>query len=224
MKFISEILYEDNDIIVCRKESGVPVQTNKGSAQDMVSYLKNYRAENHEVPEIFLIHRLDQPVEGIMVFAKTKAAATNLSSQFQQKNIDKYYLAVADSVIDHEKGTLIDYLKKDGKANTSSVVTNGADGAKFAKLAYQVLECKNDRTLVEIKLETGRHHQIRVQMSHAGYPICGDRKYNNACNDAYMPIALCAFKLKFKHPKTKKDMEFTRVPKGEIFQEFRINR
>ena len=261
-----EILQEDNDIIVCRKPFGIPVQTAKTGQQDMISLLRNHRAGKREVPEIYVIHRLDQPVEGIMVFAKNQKAAASLSRQIQQKSIDKYYYALAEGKLMPQEGKLENYLLRDGKSNTSKVVTADTRGAKKAILYYKVLQIKELsakepeikesqvkepqvkepqvkepqikealkvpstkepeaegelQSLIEVQLETGRHHQIRVQMAHAGFPLVGDKKYNSGCRTGYMPIGLCSIRLAFVHPSTGKRLEFSIEPQGEAFRSFR---
>lgn len=204
------ILYEDEDIIVCRKPAGVAVQTKRLGQADMESLLKNYRVGKGEVPYIGVVHRLDQPVEGVMVFAKTKEAAASLSRQIAAKLTDKYYYAMVDGVPKARKGTLEDYLLRDGRTNTSAVVKRGTREAKRAELSYEVLEQKGERAILRIRLETGRHHQIRVQLSHAGMPIVGDRKYNFKENmtPSGGQLALCSYQLGLKHPKTHKNLTF----------------
>lgn len=221
-----EILQEDNDIIVCRKPTGIPVQTAKLGQKDMVSLLKNYRVGKKEAPEIYVVHRLDQPVEGVMVFAKNQKAAASLSKQIQQKSVDKYYYAVVEGVTDTPQGKLEDYLLRDGKTNTSKVVTAATKGAKKAVLQYRVLAVNEvlPQSLLEIKLDTGRHHQIRVQMAHAGYPLVGDKKYNPGCQSGYMPIGLCSVRLAFVHPTTGKQVEFEISPQGEAFADLGDNK
>lgn len=223
MKYKADILFEDKSVIVCYKPSGIAVQTQKNSAQDMVSILRNYRNQKNEDPDIFLIHRLDQPVEGIMVFGKTKKAASVLSAQLSRNSIDKYYLAVTDHIVTEPKGQLKDYLLRDGKTNTSKVVPKGTEHAKLATLSYHCVAEDFGKSLVAIHLETGRHHQIRVQMANAGYPLYGDKKYNENAKEEYHPVALCSVYLKFTHPTSKKDMEFSYFPKNKIFHNFRIN-
>ena len=172
------ILYEDDAILVCVKESGVATQTKQIGQKDMESMLRTYRMQKGEQSYIGVIHRLDQPVSGVMVFAKTKEAAADLSRQVATKAADKYYYAVTDGVPEKKTGTLEDYLLKDGKTNLSKVVTRQTSGAKRAELSYEVLKQSETRALLNIKLATGRHHQIRVQMANAGWPLVGDRKYN----------------------------------------------
>ena len=214
-----EVIYEDEEIIVCRKPAGLPVQTASMTQQDMVSLLRNYFAAKRESAEVFVVHRLDQPVEGVMVFARTKQAAAALSRQIQQKGVDKYYLAVVEGVPKPDRGTVTDYLLRDGKTNTSKVVPKGTAEARLAVLHYQVQETYGNSSLVSIQLETGRHHQIRVQMAHMGHPLTGDKKYNPDCGSGYLPIALCSVKLSFLHPSTGKKMEFEVMPEGKAFKE-----
>lgn len=214
-----EIIYEDESILVCRKEAGVAVQTARAGQADMVSLLKNYRAKKKEEPYIGLVHRLDQPVEGVMVFAKTKQAAARLSAQVSSRSMEKEYLAVTTGAPQPEKGELCDWLLKDGRTNTSSVVKKGTPQAKEAKLTYEVVKVMEEgrKALVHIWLHTGRHHQIRVQFAHAGYPLYGDTKYGTADAKTYCPVALCSCRIAFVHPVTGKEMEFEIQPKGKGF-------
>ena len=181
------ILYEDKEIIVCHKAAGIAVQSARIGMPDMESTLKNYLVAKNpgKMPYLGVVHRLDQPVEGVLVFAKNKKAAAGLTGQITSGSVTKEYLAVTAQKVEKVQGHLEDYLKKDGKTNTSAVVTPETDGAKKAVLDYEVLnEVSDERTLtgkrilVRIQLGTGRHHQIRVQMAHAGMSLLGDRKYN----------------------------------------------
>lgn len=204
------ILYEDEDILVCHKPAGVAVQTKRLGQADMESLLKNYRVEKGETPYVGVVHRLDQPVEGIMVFAKTKEAAAALSRQIAAKLADKYYYAMVDGVPERKRGTLEDYLLRDGRTNTSAVVTRGTPEAKRAELSYEVVEQKEGCAVLRIRLETGRHHQIRVQLAHAGMPIVGDRKYNFKENmtPSEGGLRLCSYRIGFRHPKSHKNLTF----------------
>lgn len=218
------ILFEDKDIIVCYKPSGLPTQTAKLGAADMVSLLKNYLYKNQKEkkePYVAVIHRLDQPVEGLLVFAKTPFAAKELSKGMQGAGFGKYYKAVLCGRPLEKSGRLEDYLVKDGKTNTSRICTVNEKDAKKAVLTYEVLSEAEGKCLVQVKLDTGRHHQIRVQMANMGCPIWGDTKYNpqNVIDKAWKQIALCAYKLEFIHPKTKKKMLFEIEPKGDGFKE-----
>lgn len=227
------ILYEDQHIIVCQKEAGIAVQTARMSQMDMESALKNYLAakcgnadknaeskkfnkeksnqnnnriknktDSEKIPYLAVIHRLDQPVRGVLVFAKTPFAAKHLNAQVTNHSIGKYYLAEVDGLIPKESDTLEDYLLKDARTNTSKVVKAGTANSKKAILHYK----KEDEHTVAIELVTGRHHQIRVQLAHAGMPLVGDTKYNPAAVPGR--LGLCAYHLVFKHPKTGKEMEF----------------
>ena len=217
-----DIIYEDAEVLVVRKPAGLAVQTKRLGQKDLESMLKNHLAKKGKQPYIGMIHRLDQPVEGILVFAKTPKAAAALSAQAAEKTkgMKKEYLAVVCGNPDQPKGTLCDWLKKDGKTNLSSVVTKGTSDAKEAVLDYEVLKYKEEekRALVKINLKTGRHHQIRVQMAHAGMPLYGDSKYNPEPGGG--TVALCAFRLTFVHPASKKTMTFECNPKNPAFEEF----
>ena len=219
------ILYEDKEILVCRKASGMPVQAAGIGTMDMESALKNYLAQKNpgKLPYLAVIHRLDQPVEGVLVFAKTSQAAGSLSRQIMAGDAGKYYLAVAEGKPELSEGTLTDYLKKNGRANMSQAVSADTPGAKKAILHYKMLDQKEIngkiRTLLKIRLETGRHHQIRVQLSHAGMPLLGDRKYNPTGMRG-TSLGLCSCRLEFKHPKTGKQMRFETEPQGSAFLDF----
>lgn len=214
------ILHEDEYVIVCYKPAGIATQTAKMGAQDMESLLKNYLYKKEKkMPYIAVIHRLDQPVEGILVFAKTPFAAKELNKGLQGAGFGKYYKAVVCGIPKEKKAILEDYLVKDGKTNTSRVGKKDEAEAKKAVLSYEVLRQEADKALVQVKLETGRHHQIRVQMANMGCPIWGDTKYNSGENvdKSWKNIALCAYHLEFVHPKTKKKMTFEIEPEGEGF-------
>lgn len=217
------ILYEDEHIIVCYKPAGIPTQTSKLGEQDMVSLLKNYLRGGY----LAVIHRLDQPVEGLLVFAKTPFAAKELNKGLQGAGFGKYYQAVLWGIPKEKEATLENYLVKDGRTNTSRIADAKEKDAKKAVLHYEVLQTgkdgEKDISLVQVKLETGRHHQIRVQMAGMGHPIWGDAKYNTAPiqDRRFRQIALCAYKLKFIHPKTKRQMQFEIQPEGEGFCQLR---
>lgn len=162
----------------------------------------------------------------MLVFAKNKRAAAGLTGQITSGSVTKEYLAVTDQKPENVQGHLEDYLKKDGKTNTSAVVTSKTDRAKKAVLDYEVLNEVSDeristgkRILVRIQLGTGRHHQIRVQMAHAGMPLLGDRKYNPEDSSGLL-LGLCSCHLVFRHPVTGKKLEFQVTPKGECFAGF----
>ena len=219
------ILYEDKDMIVCHKPAGTAVQSARIGSMDMESALKNYLAQKEpkKMPYLGIVHRLDQPVEGILVFAKNQKAAGELSRQMASGEMAKTYLAVTGKKPQNKEGRLEDWLKKDGKTNTSFVVKEKSQGAKKAVLSYELLDRAEteggEQYLMKIHLETGRHHQIRVQMAHGGMPLLGDRKYN-AEEKSQTALALCSAELVLKHPSTKKKMEFKTVPSGNGFAEF----
>lgn len=217
------ILYEDAHIFVVVKPAGMPSQAERSTAVDMVSYLKNLMARRDKVsnPYVAVVHRLDRPVGGVMVYAKTPGAAADLSAQVSSRGVQKAYLAVLCGTLPKPQGHLEHYLRKDGRTNTSEVVTKPADG-KRAALDYTVLDTAtvtgNTYTLVDIQLETGRHHQIRVQMSAAGAPVAGDTKYGTG--GGFGEMGLFSRKLVFRHPVSKKVMEFSAVPHGRPFDLF----
>ena len=224
-----EIIYEDRDILVCRKPAGLATQTKRLGQQDMESLLKNYRAKKGEQPYIGIVHRLDQPVEGIMVFAKNQQAAAHLSKQVQDRVIGKYYYALSVQEIDpyHTEGILEDYLVTDKKSNFTKVVDvdelrkQGKEipkEAKYAKLEWKQVKTSTYHTLFDIKLHTGRQHQIRVQMANVGCPLVGDSKYGDAGEREQ--LALCSYKLEFEHPTKKIPMKFEIQPLGKAFKDY----
>lgn len=206
-----DIIYEDADIIVCHKPAGVPVQSARVGVSDLVSLLKNHLAHSgKKSPYLAVIHRLDQPVEGLLVFAKTPSAAKHLNRQLTGAGFGKYYRATVHGVPSPAEGTLENYMLKDGRTNTSLICSKDAPGAKCARLSYRVEEVRSDAgavtSLVHIRLDTGRHHQIRVQMAQIGCPLIGDRKYGDSKSTG--PLMLCAYRLEFQHPSTGKNMVF----------------
>ncbi len=214
-----EIIFEDQHILVCIKPAGIPTQSRQIRTQDMVSILKNYLYSSHSKsgePYLALIHRLDQPVEGLLVFAKTPSAAKILNNQLQSSGFGKHYLAVLSAVPSQAEATLEDYMIKDGRANTSRICTSDTPGAKLARLHYKILRTQESSALAEVILGTGRHHQIRVQMAHIGCPIIGDTKYNPAYSGPLHPptgqLQLYAVNLSFHHPVTGKPLSFHHTP------------
>ena len=207
------IIYEDKDILVCHKPAGIAVQNARVGSMDLESLLKNYVAQKvpGKMPYLGIIHRLDQPVEGVLVFALNSRAAAELNRQMTSGKIKKIYLAVTEGEVKVQKATLEDWLKKDNRTNSSTVVAAGTAGAKKAVLSYELLETREvqgqRRNLLEICLDTGRHHQIRVQFAHAGHPLIGDRKYGTAACTSRQ-LMLCACRLEFTHPATGEKMVF----------------
>lgn len=203
-----KILYEDNHIIVVVKECNVPVQEDSSKDIDILTMIKRYLKEKYNKPGnvyLGLVHRLDRPVGGVMVFAKTSKAASRLSNEIRLGKVEKKYIALVHNKT-KDKDILKDKLIKDEKTHMSYV----NDLGKESILEYNLLNYKNNMSLLEINLITGRHHQIRVQLSHHGYPIYGDQKYG--IDKEGIQIHLWAYKLKFKHPVKDEIMDFTYYP------------
>ena len=212
-----KVIYEDNHIIVVEKKPNIPSQADKTEDIDMLSIVKSYIKEKYQKAGnvyLGLIHRLDRPVGGIMIFAKTSKAASRLSNEVREKVFKKKYLAVVDGKLDKKEGVLEDYLYKDERNNISKVVKKEKKNAKYAKLEYKVLKYNKikDLSLLEINLHTGRHHQIRVQLSNMGHSIFGDQKYGTRGRGKQ--IALWAYELAIIHPTTKEKMTFTDMPEA----------
>ena len=212
-----KVIYEDNHIIVVEKTPNIPSQADKTGDVDMLSIVKQYIKEKYNKPGnvyLGLVHRLDRPVGGVMVFAKTSKAAGRLSEQVRDKVFKKKYLTVVDGKIENKVGTLEDYLYKDERNNISRVVNKDKKNAKFAKLDYEVLAYNvvKDLTLLKINLHTGRHHQIRVQLANFGHSIFGDQKYGTRGKGKQ--IALWAYELTIKHPISKEEMTFRDLPES----------
>ena len=200
------IIYEDNHLLVVEKPVNIPVQEDKSKDIDMITILKKYRIKKENKDKdayIGLVHRLDRPVGGIMVFAKTSKSASRLSKQIADKEFKKTYYAVIKGNL-KEKDTLIDYLAKDNKKNISFVTTK--DKGKYSKLDYTITDKVDNLNLVKINLETGRPHQIRVQFSSRGFPLYGDIKYGN--KNELGNIALFAKELTIHDPITDELLNF----------------
>lgn len=211
-----DILFEDTEILVCRKHGGIAVQSARVGQMDMESAIKNYLKGGF----VGIVQRLDQPVEGVLVFGKTPKATAQLNRQQENGSMKKQYLAAFTGTAKEQEGKLEDFLLKNGRTNTSSVVKANTPGCKKAVLFYKIWKQKEDRGLAEITLQTGRHHQIRVQMSHHGMPLWADGKYNPHLleEEKYQNIGLCAYKLQFEHPKTGKELVFEIEPEGDVFK------
>lgn len=208
-----DILYEDNHVIVVLKPQNVPSQADESGDKDMLTMVKEYIKEKYNKPGnvyVGLVHRLDRPTGGVMVFAKTSKAAARLTEQFKNKEAEKTYFAVVCGTLKAKQTKLVSYLLKDEKNNIVKVVPMATTGAKRAELDYTVLEEKDGFSLLKVKLETGRGHQIRVQLSTIGNPIYGDQKYGKDMPKAN--LNLFAVELKFKHPTTGDTMVFRAYP------------
>lgn len=208
------VLYEDNQIVVVIKPQNVPTMPDESKNLDMLSMVKAYIKEKYNKPgEAFvgLVHRLDRPTGGIMVFARNSKAAKRLSEQFSTHEVEKVYYAITNGVVKIKTQKLTNYLKKDEKENIVKIVPMSEQGAKKAELVYKVLEDNGKESLLEVKILTGRSHQIRLQLSNIGYPLVGDVKYGKE-KGLTSNLGLWAGKLSFVHPTTKEKMVFMACP------------
>lgn len=245
------VLYEDSDILVAVKPAGVEAQAARGFARDMVSEIRRYLAAQARNPQnihklntlsskgqgksqppyVGVIHRLDRPVSGIMVYARNQKAAGALSSLMQQGKMEKWYKAVVCGKPVDKQGVYVDYLRQNQGENRSEIVDKSVPGCKRAELSYTVEAVTERReeneireySLVKIRLVTGRHHQIRVQFSGHGTPLWGDGRYGRQPEAGSSELALCAFHLSFPHPVTGKRLEFEMEPSGGAFEWFKEN-
>ena len=213
-----EVLYEDNHVIVCYKPAGILSQADNTGDMDMLTLIKDYLKKRYNKEgNVFvgLVHRLDRMTSGVMVFAKTSKGAMRLSNDIATGNFFKEYLAVCEGNIEnYDETTLVDYLEKDEKNNKSFISENG----KEAVLSYKVVTTKNNKSLVKVKLKTGRHHQIRVQMSNIGHPLYGDIKYGSPHKDN---LALQAYKLSFYQPVSRELLTFQKINYTGVFAIFK---
>lgn len=241
----AEILYEDDFLAVIYKPAGIATQTARTGEADIVSELKNdlcrrekqsgkISGSRRTMPYLGIIHRLDQPVEGLLVFAKKEKAAAALSRQLQRQGdvgiFSKQYYAVLCGCPVEKEGRLVDYLRKDQTTGRAVIedelATDGFSQARRAVLEYRIVQVYKNMALADIRIETGRFHQIRAQMAHAGTPILGDRKYGNRETEETTKAfriqypALCAYNLEFVHPVSNEKMQFQIKPRGQAFSFF----
>ena len=213
-----KVLFEDNHIIVVEKKPNIPVQEDSSKDLDMLTMIKKYLKEKYNKPGnvyLGLVHRLDRPVGGIMVFAKTSKAASRLSEQIRNNTFKKTYYAVVMGKLD-SVGTFKDKLLKDEKNNIVKVDPKGKDSI----LNYELVSYKDNMSLVKVDLVTGRSHQIRVQFSSRNHPLYGDQKYN-VNSKVGEQIALFSNSITFTHPTTKEEMTFSLdLPKGKPWNMF----
>ena len=213
-----KVIYEDNHIIVVEKPANIPSQGDKTGDLDMLTIIKAYLKEKYNKPGnvyLGLVHRLDRPVGGVMVFAKTSKAAARLSEQVREKVFKKKYLVIVNGKFEEKKGTLKDYLLKNERLNKSRVVEEGTKNSKYAELDYEVLKYDKEQnlSLLKINLHTGRHHQIRVQLSSRDHSIYGDAKYNG--RGSARQLYLWAYELTIQNVISKEEMTFTSIPEKE---------
>lgn len=222
MKPKIDILFEDNHLLVVNKKPGDLVQGDKTGDEPLVDILKSYIKDKYNKPgEVFLgvVHRLDRPTSGVVIFAKTSKALTRLNEQFAKKETVKTYWTIVKNVPEQTKGTLIHYLKKNEANNISKAYPKEINGSKIAILHYQLLKKLDNYHLLEINLETGRHHQIRVQLAAIGCPIKGDLKYGAPRSNTDGSINLHARKLQIMHPVLKTQMTFVApLPNDPVWQ------
>ncbi len=215
------VLYEDNHLLVVEKPYGVPSQADASGDDDMLSICKNYIKHKYQKPGkvyLGLVHRLDRPTSGVMVFARTSKAAARLSKQLQAGGFKKTYMAVLTRQPPQQAGELIDYLLKNEPTRIASVVEVSTPGAKKAMLRYEMLEAKDSLTLVKVKLITGRFHQIRAQFDNIGCSVYGDMKYGK--RNVKAQLALFACEICLNHPTKGERMCFSLTPKHPPFDLF----
>ena len=215
MKNKLNVLYEDNHVIVVEKPFNILSQADNTNDLDMLSIVKAYIKEKYNKPgDVYLglVHRLDRPTGGIMVFARTSKAASRLSDSIRNGKMTKKYLAIVNGYLEEKEGILEDYLLK--LENNDTIVDKRG---KYAKLSYKVLKEIDNLSLVDITLDTGRHHQIRVQFASREYPLYGDQRYGKMDKKQ---LALYAYYLSFPHPTKDEVLEFRLMPNGNIWDKF----
>ena len=207
-----DIQYEDKELLVVYKPAGLATQSARVTSPDLVSSVTRHL----KGAPVYVVHRLDQPVEGLLVLAKTKQAAAGLSKQLQAGTLNKQYYALVYRGAEElpKEGILADYLWKNPQTQKAEIVAQASDKGKQAKLHYRIMTGKDDIALLDVRIETGRFHQIRAQLAHAGFPILGDQKYGTQTSMerseelGIKNVSLFAYALTFTHPKTGKQMEF----------------
>ena len=207
-----QILYEDNHLLNINKNVGQLVQGDKTGDESLLDTIKNYiKIRDHKAGNVFLglVHRIDRPTSGLVIYAKTSKALSRLTQMVKNREIKKTYWAVVPKEIVTQSQRLVHYLKKNEKNNKAIIFTKPTDGAKESILTYQIIKMLDNYQLLEVDLETGRHHQIRAQLSKIGIPIKGDLKYGSPRSNANGGISLHARKLEFIHPVTKESISIT---------------
>ena len=220
----NDILYEDNHLLVVNKRVGDLVQPDKTSDEALENYLKAFlKVRDHKPGDVFLgvVHRIDRPVSGAVLFAKTSKALTRLNEMLRNGEIHKRYWAITEARPSNEEGSLTHYIVRDGRTNRSRAYDKPKADGKKAMLNYQVLGCSTRYTLVEVELLTGRHHQIRAQLSKIGCPIKGDLKYGAKRSNPDGGISLHSRRVEFLHPVRKEQISITApAPKDNLWEFF----
>ena len=222
------ILYEDNHLLIVEKPVNVPVQQDISKDLDLLTMLKRYIKETYDKKGnvyLSLVHRLDRPVGGIILFAKTSKAASRMSDLLRRRQLERTYVAIVRGNVRKERDTLSDYLLKDRRKNQVYVVTKDTKNAKRAILHYETLARSKNLSLLKVMLETGRSHQIRVQLSEIGHPLYGDQKYGATWNKVGEQLALWAYELSFIHPVRRKRLSVRCMPPNVFpWNQFQINK
>ncbi len=220
------ILFEDNHLLVVNKLPSEIVQGDKTGDEPLPERIKSFLKEKYQKPgNVFcgVVHRLDRPTSGVVVFAKTSKALERLNAQFREKETNKTYWAIVENKPKELKGSLRDYLKKNESQNKSYIVNESTPGAKLALLHYQLLASSDRYHLLEVTIETGRHHQIRAQLSNIGCIIKGDLKYGAKRANKDASIGLHARSLRFLHPTTKEEITLIANPPADAVWDFFMN-
>ena len=219
-----EVIYEDNHIIIVNKRSGEIVQGDKTGDTPLSDTVKLWLKEKHQKPgNVFLgvVHRLDRPVQGLVVFAKTSKALSRLNDMFRTSDVHKTYWAITKNCPRQPEGTLVNWLTRNEKQNKSYAYDSERPGAKRAELLYRVIGHNDRYTLIEIKLLTGRHHQIRCQLAHIGCPIKGDLKYGAERSNPDGSISLLSIRVQFIHPVSKEPIDITAPLPDRLWETFK---
>ena len=216
-----KVIYEDNHLLVVEKPVNMPVQADSSCDPDLLTEAKSYIKQKYDKPgDVYLglVHRLDRPVGGVIVFARTSKAAARLTEAMKTRRVEKRYAAITDGGL-RGSGTLVNYIVKDETTHSALIVDEKTPGAQKALLDFTAVTTKNGHTLTDVSLMTGRHHQIRAQFAAAGHPLLDDQRYNPGAVPGRQ-IALYAYSLSFEHPTLKEKMTFTSVPTGGSWDDF----
>lgn len=223
---MAEVIYEDNHILIVNKHSGEIVQGDKTGDIPLVETMKQYIKEAYAKPgNVFLgvVHRLDRPVAGLVIFARTSKALSRLGDMFRNGDVHKTYWALTKNTPEKTQGTLVHWLVRNEKQNKSYAYEREVPNSKRAELDYKVIAKSDNYTLIEVNLKTGRHHQIRCQLAKIGCPIKGDLKYGAKRSNPDGSISLCAHAVEFVHPVSKKMIRVVApLPNEPLWQSFNV--